>query len=316
MRFLPVLKRNQIPNMTLPIIEKRNITFGLSGILFAVSIAILLIFGLKPGIDFTGGSLIEVSFTGDRPELSEVRGTIESLNYGSVTVQPADEDAMLIKMGYLDEVQHREVLQALRSSFETEDNRVLEDRVDTIGPAVSSHLRQRATYAGIAVVIAIILYVAYAFRKVSEPLQSWKYGVAAIVALVHDVTITMAVFALLGEYLGVEVDIPFIVALLTILGYSVNDTIVVFDRIRENLLTDGPRRFAETVNRGVNETLVRSLNTSLTTLMVLVALFLFGGDSIKYFALALIVGIGFGTYSSIFLASPLLVAWNERKNKA
>ena len=206
----------------------------------------------------------------------------------------------------------------MRESFETDQNKVLEERVDVIGPAISSHLRSRAFSAAIAVVIAIILYVAYAFRKVSEPVKSWKYGIAAIVALVHDVTITMAVFALLGYYLGVEIDIPFVVALLTILGYSVNDTIVVFDRVRENLLHDGPNRFAQTVNEGVNGTLVRSMNTSITTLLVLFALFFFGGATIKFFSLALIIGIALGTYSSIFLASPLLVVWNEwgKKKKA
>lgn len=304
--------------MTLPIIPKRNITFSLSGVLFAASVAILLIFGLKPGIDFTGGTLIEVSFTGERPSITQMQETLAPLELGAITVQPADDDAMILKMQFITEDQHQAVLSSLRDSFESgDDDRVLEDRIDTIGPAISSQLRTRATYAGVAVVIAIIIYVAYAFRKVSEPVQSWKYGVAAIVALIHDVTITMAVFALLGEYLGVEVDIAFVVALLTILGYSVNDTIVVFDRVRENLLVDGPRRFAQTVNQGVNDTLVRSLNTSITTLIVLLALFIFGGDSIQYFSLALIIGIALGTYSSIFLASPLLVAWNERdKNRA
>lgn len=298
--------------MTLPIIEKRNIAFGVSGILFAASVAVLFIYGLKPGIDFTGGSLIEVTFTQTRPDITEVQEALAPLEYGNALVQPADEEGMLLKMRFLSEPEHQAVLTALRDAFEEGENRVLEDRIDTIGPAISSQLRSRALYAGLTVVIAIIFYVAYAFRKVSEPVRSWKYGVAAIVALVHDVTITMAAFALLGAFLGVEIDIPFVVALLTILGYSVNDTIVVFDRVRENLLIDGPKRFAETVNRGVNETLIRSLNTSVTTLIVLGALFLFGGDSIHYFSLALIIGIALGTYSSIFLASPLLVEWYER----
>lgn len=298
----------------LPIIEKRIIPFGLSALLFVVSVVILGVYGLKPGIDFTGGSAIQLEFTGDRPEVTEITSVASNIDLGSVVVQPVNERGALLKLRFVTEEERHTLLAAVREAFETPENKVLEERVDTIGPAVSSQLRKRSTYAGLTVIIAIILYVAYAFRKVSQPVSSWKYGIAAIVALIHDVTITMAVFALLGEFAGVEVDIPFVVALLTILGYSVNDTIVVFDRIRENLIQDGPKRFAETVNRGVNETLVRSLNTSLTTLLVLLALVFFGGDSIKYFALALTVGIVLGTYSSIFLASPLLVEW-ERMGK-
>jgi preprotein translocase subunit SecF len=195
------------------------------------------------------------------------------------------------------------------------ENRVIEKRVETIGASVSSHLKSRAFSTAIVVMLAIIVYVAYAFRKVSKPVKSWKFGVTAIIALIHDVTIVMGIFVLLGYYLGVEVNIPFVVALLTILGYSVNDTIVVFDRVRENLITYGYDRFEEVVNRGVNDTLVRSLNTSVTTLLVLVALFLFGGGTIKYFSLALIAGVIVGTYSSIFLASPLLVEWEKLRRK-
>ena len=299
----------------LNVIKHRKIPFAISGALFVASVVILATLGLKPGIDFTGGSLIEVSFSGERPDVTQMQESVAPLDYGSVLVQPSDDDSMILKMRFLTEDEHQAVLSAVRGSFESEENRVLEERVDTIGPAVSSHLRSRAINAGIFVVIAIILYVAYAFRKVSETVKSWKYGMAAIVELIHDVTIVMAVFALLGHYMGVEVDIPFVVALLTILGYSVNDTIVVFDRVRENLLHDGPGRFAQTVNDGVNDSFVRSMNTSITTLLVLFALFLFGGATIKYFALALIIGIASGTYSSIFLASPLLVVWNNMAEK-
>ncbi|MBU0596721.1 protein translocase subunit SecF [Patescibacteria group bacterium] len=293
------------------IIKHRKIPFIISGLLFVSSVVLLLVLGLKPGIDFTGGSLIEVTFTGERPNIIQVEEALTPLDFGSLLLQPSDDDAMIIKLRFVSEDEHQMVLSALRDNFETEEDKVLEDRVDTIGPAISSHLRERAMYAAIAVVLAIVFYVAYAFRKVSRPVKSWKYGLSAIVALIHDVTITMGVFAILGKVLGVEVDIAFVVALLTIMGYSVNDTIVVFDRVRENLIKDGSENFARTVNRGVNETFVRSINTSLTTLTVLIALFLFGGDSIRYFSLALIIGIAFGTYSSIFLASPILVVWEE-----
>ncbi|PIT86125.1 MAG: protein translocase subunit SecF [Candidatus Magasanikbacteria bacterium CG10_big_fil_rev_8_21_14_0_10_43_6] len=334
----------------LNIVEKRNIPFIISSVLFVVSVFLLAFVGLKPGIDFTGGTLMEVRFTEERPSLEAVQAAIDTLDLGGVQIQPTNEDAYLFKLRFLSEEEHQMVLIALRDTFatahteevmeavdeepvevtvestddadvamvveEAATQRILEERVETIGPSISSEFRSRALKAGIAVMIAIILFVAYAFRKVSKPVSSWKFGITAIIALLHDVTITMGVFVLLGKYFGVEVDIPFVVALLTILGYSVNDTIVVFDRIREKLIKRGYDRFAETVNMGVNETLSRSINTSLTTLLVLTALFLFGGDSIHYFSLALMLGILLGTYSSIFLASPLLVVWEEYKQKS
>ncbi len=328
------------------IIKYKHIPFAISSVLFLVSVVLLVTIGLKPGIDFTGGSLIEVSFAEERPSISEVEESLAPHNLGEFTVQPAGEDHMILKMRFVTEDEHQAILGSLRESFpaaETEEAPaeeegvmnltigengelvpydgagvpvVIEERVETIGPSISSHLRERAWEIGLAVMIVIVLYIAYAFRRVSKPVSSWKFGVTAIIALVHDVTIVMGVFVLLGYYLGVEANIPFVVALLTILGYSVNDTIVVFDRIRENLIKLGYAKFEMVVNKGVNETLVRSLNTSITTLVVLSALFFFGGETIKYFALALIVGAVVGTYSSIFLASPLLVVWERMgKNK-
>ncbi len=301
------------------IIKNRKISFTLSAVIFLSSVVILVAYGLKPGIDFTGGSLIELSFTQERPEMSEMRDTLAELDYGSIVAQPIEDKGVILKLKFISEDEHQEILAHVRSAYETEGvegeegNLVLEERIETIGPAISSYLRSRAWKAALVVIFAIVLFIAYAFRKVSKPIKSWKYGVTAIIALVHDITITMGVFALLGHFMGIEVNIPFVVALLTILGYSVNDTIVVFDRVRENLIKRGSDRFSETVNMGVNQTLVRSLNTSATTLLVLFSLFLFGGESIKYFALALIVGIALGTYSSLFLASPLLVVWERFK---
>ncbi len=295
----------------LEIIKKRNIFFTISSIAVLLSIGALVMFGLKPGIDFTGGSLIEVEFTTERPELSEMQSTMDSLEMGNVTVQPTDDKGYFVKLRFVTEDEHQQILSTLRESYQTEENKVLENRVETIGSSISSQLRKRAWSAGIAVIIAIVLYVAYAFRRVSRPVQSWKYGITAIIALVHDVLIVMGIFAVLGHFYGVEIDIPFVVALLTILGYSVNDTIVVFDRVREELIRHGNKEFEVVVNRGVNGTLIRSLNTSLTTLLVLMGLFLFGGLSIHYFSLALIIGIISGTYSSIFLASPFLIVWQK-----
>ncbi|PIR04004.1 MAG: protein translocase subunit SecF [Candidatus Magasanikbacteria bacterium CG11_big_fil_rev_8_21_14_0_20_39_34] len=343
------------------VINNRKIPFWISGAFFVVSVALLLFVGLKPGMDFTGGSLIEVTFAEHRPTITEVQDALQSIDLGNVVVQPTNEMGMILKTRFVSEEEHQQILENLQKAFEvvgndvpTEEqltqegysgvvltnkegeeqtlvkdkdgnfispedlvtkNKITEERVETIGPAISSHLRTRAVKAVIIVMVVIILYVAYAFRRVSKPVSSWKYGMTAIIALIHDVVITMGVFVILGKYFDVEVDIPFIVALLTILGYSVNDTIVVFDRIRENLIRFGSNKFIENINKGINQTFVRSINTSLTTLVVLVALFLFGGDSIHYFSLALIIGILLGTYSSIFLASPLLVVWQNWSQK-
>lgn len=330
------------------IIKYRKIPFIISATLFVTSIVLVATIGLKPGIDFTGGSLIEVAFTEERPSIAAVEEALAPMDLGEVQIQPAGDENMILRMRFITEDEHQAVLSTIREAFpaapaegaeeadlELEEGvmaltispegelvpydgastpAVIEERVETIGPSISSHLRERAWQIGLAVIGAIILYIAYAFRKVSKPVSSWKFGVTAIIALVHDVSIVIGVFVLLGHFYGIEVNIPFVVALLTILGYSVNDTIVVFDRIRENLIKLGYAKFEKVVNKGVNETLVRSLNTSLTTLLVLSALFFFGGETIKFFALALIVGAIAGTYSSIFLASPLLVVW-ERMGK-
>lgn len=298
------------------LLDYRKISLSLSATLFALSILAMVFFGLNVGIDFTGGSLLEVEFTSSRPAVEEVYGALKPLDLGGVVAQPVGDQNMIMKMRYIDETQHQQILGVLRDTFAQDGtNTVLERRLDTIGPSVGEQLRNRALYAGVAVLLAILGYIAFAFRGVSRPIPSWQYGGAAIIALVHDVVITMGVFAVLGHYFGVELDIAFVVAMLTVLGYSVNDTIVVFDRIRENLLHDGPRQFTQTVNNGIKETLVRSINTGMATLISLTALFVLGGDSIRYFSLALIIGIILGTYSSIFVASALLVVWNEHMIK-
>jgi len=164
--------------------------------------------------------------------------------------------------------------------------------------------------------LAIASYVAFAFRRVSYPAKSWQYGLATLVALFHDIIIPLGVFAILGEFYNVEINIPFVAALLTVLGFSVHDTIVVFDRIRENLLKRTAVSFGDVVNQSLNQTLVRSINTVLTTLLVLFAIYFFGGESLKYFSLALIIGIVSGAYSSIFIASPLIFSWvNSKEGK-
>jgi len=189
-------------------------------------------------------------------------------------------------------------------------------RVDFINSSVSQELKSKSLMAIFWAVAGIMAYIAWAFRKVSYPVQSWKYGLGAVIALVHDILITVGAFALLGHFKGIEVGIPFIAALLTILGFSVHDTIVVYDRTRENLLRGSRKEaFADVVNRSLNETLVRSINTSMTVIVTLLAIYIFGGQSIQDFSLALLVGVTFGTYSSIFIASPLLVTWNNFRSR-
>lgn len=303
--------------MNISFISKRKHYYLFSFLLTFASIVSLLVYGVKPGIDFTGGTLIEFAFTGSRPEISEVQGLIPEEKYGSSIVQPVGDDSYILRLRFISEDEHQEILALAREKFEvtatssTAENRVLEKSIETIGPTISESLKERSVQAVFAVVLTIGAYIAYTFRKVSRPVASWKYGLAAIVALFHDLIITIGVFSLLGHLIGVEVGIPFVLALLTILGFSVHDTIVVFDRVRENLTKYGAQDFGKTVDRALNETFIRSINTSLTVLIVLISLFVFGGESIKYFVLALIIGIFFGTYSSIFVASSLLVTWHN-----
>lgn len=299
-------------------INKRRWFFALSTVLTVPSFIALMVWGLKPNIDFTGGSLVEFDFTGVRPALEEMQTTVKKADVGEAVIQPTAGSSVIVKLPFIDEPAHQRLLAAVRGDYEKNGTQVLEKRIETVGPSVSQTIKKRASMAGVLVVIAIIGFIAIAFRRVTKPVASWKFGVAAVVSLLHDILITMGLFSVLGHFYGVQVDIPFVVALLTIFGYSVNDTIVVFDRIRENLLRRTGTTFAETTENAIKQTVWRSLNTSLTVLTALACLFIFGGESVKYFSLALFVGIFFGTYSSIFLASPLLVSWEEwdRKRRA
>ncbi len=299
----------------IPFIKYSNVWFVLSGAIMVLAIAALFVWGLKFGIDFTGGSLLEVSFSGTRPDTTAVANTLESLDLKDNVIQKSGDSKLIIRTNYLGEDQHQAVLKKLRETYTTASSTMQEEQFQTIGGLVSAQLRQRAIWAVILVNLAIIAYVAYAFRKVSRPIASWKYGALAIVALAHDILVVLGAFAVLGHFLGIEVGIDFVVALLTVLGYSVTDTIVVYDRIRENLLHHNAVDFAETVNTGLNDTLMRSINTTLTVLLPLFALLYFGGASIHSFALALFIGMASGAYSSIFIASPLLVTverWQRR----
>ena len=301
--------------MTIPFIKYSKIWLFISGAVAVVSVVFLLMWGLKPGIDFTGGSLLEVTFEKNRLEHVLVQKTLEDLGQKNAVIQKTRDSSMIMRVGFLTEDQHQLVLRELRAKYAI-DNTMREDRFETIGSAVSKQMRTRALWAIILVNLGIIIYIAYAFRVVSRPVASWKYGALAILALVHDVLLVLGVFSLLGHMYGTEVDIPFVVALLTVLGYSVNDTIVVYDRVRENLLRHSADNFSDTVNNGLNQTLMRSINTTMKTTLPLFALYFLGGSTINSFVLALIIGIISGAYSSIFIATPMLVLvekWQHKK---
>lgn len=299
------------------IIGHKNIFLTISGILVLASVTALIVWGLKFGIDFTGGSLLEVEFLESRPDPAMIKQTLDPFGLGNIIMQPTGERGVILRFAHIDEEKHQQILAALgaKNMPEAADSEkqpdVIAKRFDAIGPTIGRELYRNSMIALGLAIVAIILYIAFAFRHVSKPVSSWKYGVSAVIALIHDVTIPTGIFAVLGNFWGVEVDTLFITALLTILGFSVHDTIVVFDRIRENLRKlKQPEPFEITVNRSINETIARSINTSFTVLLVLAAIMVFGGITTRYFSLALILGILFGTYSSIFVASPILVIWN------
>lgn len=294
--------------MKMNIVVNRKIWFILSGAMVLGSILLVAILGLRLGIDFTGGSLLEVEFQ-NRPTVSDIRNAFTSIGYADVAIQLTGETGVIVRTSDLSETEHQHILDTLDTTFSGAE----EMRFDSIGPVIGNELR-RTAFIGVGITLLLIgLYVAWAFRKVSEPVASWKYGILTILAAFHDVIITVGAFSLLGYFFGWEIGTAFVAAVLTILGYSINDTVVVFDRTRENLIRRAADTFEETVEMSIEQTFTRSLNTSLTTILALAAIFLFGGDSTKPFALALIIGIVIGTYSSIFLASTLLVEWESRK---
>lgn len=301
--------------MKLQIIKNRKYPYLISVILILASVLSLIAWGLKPGLDFTGGSLLEISFSQKRPDVAEVNSALSSLNFGDLVIQPSGDKNIIIKSRAISEEEHQAAINSLKQAV-GETNEISEIRFDSIGPIIGKELLQKSIWMLIIASLAIVAYIAYAFRKVSRPLASWKYGVVAIIALLHDVLIITGIFSVLGHFWAIEVDSLFITALLTIIGFSVHDTIVVFDRTRENLSKFYSGKFDEVVNDSVNQTLARSINTSLTTLLVLLAILFFGGDSIKNFTLALSLGIVIGTYSSIFVASPLIVDWNNFSKKS
>lgn len=293
------------------IIKHKKIFFIFSGLLVIASIMALFLWQLDFAIDFTGGSLMEVEWVDTRPNNQEIQDKISSLDLGETNIQSTGEKGTILRFKEIDEETHQEILNILSEQF----GELEEERFESIGPIIGTELKRKSFWSIFIALIAILFFIAWAFRRVSFPIKSYRYGIIAVVALFHDVLITLGIFSVLGHFYNIEVGVPFVAALLTVLGYSVNDTIVVFDRIRENLLSHKAKHeeFSDIINQSLKQTITRSVNTSLTTLLVLFAIFFFGGETIKFFALALIIGIALGTYSSIFIASPLLAVWEKRR---
>lgn len=297
--------------MNIPFIKYYKIHYVIVVVLILASIFCLLKFGLNLGIDFLGGSILEVDFIqGERPENAKIQEKLKDLNLGEISIQPTAEKGIILRLKDIDEKTHEEILSRLNSISKIE-----EKRFESIGPSIGSELRRKTIMLIIISLIALLLYIATAFRKLKWPISSWQYGVVSIITLFIDVLIPFLVLVLLGKFYNVQFNIPIVAALLTILGYTMNDKVVVFDRVRENLLRFKSDSFFATVNQSLNQIFTRSLSTGFCTLLVLFSLFFFGGDTLKYFSLTMIIGIIVGTYTSLFIASALLVSWDRHKHK-
>ncbi|MDD4762014.1 MAG: protein translocase subunit SecF [Candidatus Pacebacteria bacterium] len=287
------------------IIEKRAVFLGIAITMLLASFVSMGVFGFKEGIDFSGGTLWQVDFQKD-VSIQQFSDILIKNGLEGVSVNKASDGSLIGRTKEISEEKHKEMISIISGEL----GAFSEMSFQSIGPSVGKELKNKALIAIVLVLFGISLYVAFAFRKISYPVASWKYGVATLVSLFHDVIIPTGVFAWLGSFKGAEVDTNFIVALLVIAGFSVHDTIVVFDRTRENLSKEkGKISFSQIVNKSVNETLARSINTSLTLILVLIALYFAGPSTLQYFVLTILIGTTVGTYSSIFMASPLLVVW-------
>ena len=294
------------------IIGRKNIYFAISLLVIIPGLVSLLLWGLNLSIDFKGGSRMTLLFPQNVSDtvVSQAKEVYAKDKVAIATVQPSGKQ-VIVRTSPLDQKIHQQVLEDLQKKLPG----VKEDSFETVGPTIGSETTKNAV-AGVGLAsLLIVLYIAFAFREVPKPANSWRFGICAIVALLHDVLVVVGIFSILGHFFHVEVDSLFVTALLTVIGFSVHDTIVVFDRIRENLKKNVTHSFEETVNSSILQTLGRSLNTSLTVILVLLALLLFGGESTKWFVVALLVGVISGTYSSIFNASPLLVLWHQWSQK-
>jgi preprotein translocase subunit SecF len=290
------------------IINNRKIFFTITGAIVVVAIAAIAMFGLHLSIDFTGGTLVQVTYPGGRPAQSVLEQALNTDGYRNYSLRAVSTNDYVLQAQNISAQERNNITPTFSI-----DNAypVTVDQLNDIGPTIGLELRNKSIVAIALVLVCILLFIAFAFRKVSKPVSSWMYGGMAIVGLIHNVIVTTGFFALLGHFTGAQVDTLFVTAVLTVLGFSIHDTIVVFDRVRENLRvnqdTNRKEDFAQVAGRSLNQTIVRSINTSLTVVFTLFVLYLIGPVSTQDFALTLLVGIIAGTYSSIFLTTPLLV---------
>ncbi|MGN6361543.1 MAG: protein translocase subunit SecF [Thermomicrobiales bacterium] len=289
------------------VVANRKWFFIGSAVIIVPGLVFLLLGGLKLGIDFTGGSLWEVQFK-QAVAPADAKTILGDNGFGDAQVQTAEGNVLQIRLRELKEGSPQKL--ALENAFRAKFGDFTQLQLQTVGPTVGTSISQRAILAIAFASIGILCYIAYAFRKAQHP---FRFGICAIIAMIHDVFVLLGIFAILGYFFNIEIDSLFVTAVLTVIGFSVHDTIVVFDRVRENTIRRVASSYEEIVNYSLVQTMVRSLNTSLTVVFTLLALYLFGGETIKNFVLALLIGIVSGTYSSIFNASLLLVVWDHQE---
>jgi preprotein translocase subunit SecF len=293
----------------LRVVERKWWYFALSGVLIVPGLIFLLMGGLKPGIEFKGGTLLDVTFAGNTPAVSEVHDVMTSLGRGEALVQAAEGGRIEVRTFEMTPEDITKTTKALQDKFGA-DTKV---DASVVSASFSGELIQDAVKSIVLASILIVLLIAWAFRNFGW--AAFRYGIAAIIALLHDAAVVLGLFAILGFFFNVEIDSLFVTAVLTIIGFSVHDTIVVFDRIRENLRLNPGEALNPVINFSIMQTMTRSVITSLTVVFTLLALFLFGGFSMRNFALALLVGIVSGTYSSIFNASQIVSLWQEVEDR-
>lgn len=290
------------------IVKRRYLYFGISLLIIIPGLIALIIWGLPLAIDFTGGSMLYIRFaSGSLPSSQEIMDLYTEYGFTDTLVQTSGSDTLFIRSKDMDEATRSEIVQAMEERFKTS---IVVESFETVGPSIGKEVAIRAAGAVGLAALGIMLYITYAFRGVTHAV---RYGISAIIAMLHDVLVVIGIEAFLGHFLGWEVDAMFLTALLTVIGFSVHDTIVVFDRIRENSNVYRRLPYETVVNHSIVQTLARSLNTQLTVLFTLLALALFGGITIRHFVIILLVGVLSGTYSSIFNAAPILVVWEKRE---
>lgn len=298
--------------MTIDIVKHNKVWLIISVAVASLAAAALIVWGIRFGIDFRGGSILDYRIEGEQEQIREELNSMLSeaqVSVSQVTLSEGNTYSMFVEP--LSEEKRREIETKIESTFQSAERL----SVETIGPSVGEELKRQAILAVIVSNIVVILFLAFTFRKVPLPAHGWEFGVAAVIAMLYDVVVVLGVFAVLGEFLGIEIDSLFVTAVLTVMGFSIHDSIVVFDRIRENLRRRGGEDFKATINKSLIETLARSMNLSASVLIVLLSLLLIGGDSIRWFIFALFIGLLSGSYSSVFVASQVLVWWEGVKEK-